>query len=69
MPVDPDLDDLPAELRQREGPFTVSAVDPDTGELCATQADKNQQTRATERAASAALPSPYRNSWLSSTSP
>jgi integrase len=33
MPVDPDLDDLPAELRQRDGPFTVSAVDSDTGEL------------------------------------
>jgi hypothetical protein len=33
FPPDPDLDDLPAELREREGPFTVSAVDPDTGEL------------------------------------
>jgi hypothetical protein len=33
MPVDPDLDDLPAELREREGPFTVSAVDSDMGEL------------------------------------
>ena len=33
LPPDPDLDDLPEELIQRQGPFTVSARDPDTGEV------------------------------------
>lgn len=33
LPPDPDLDDLPDELREREGPFRVSGVDPDTGEV------------------------------------
>src|SRR5262245_11774617 len=27
MPVDPDLDHLPPELRHRPGPFTISGVD------------------------------------------
>jgi hypothetical protein len=33
LPPDPDLDDLPHELRERPGPFRVSGVDPDTGEV------------------------------------
>jgi hypothetical protein len=32
LPPDPDLDDLPDALREREGPFTISGVDLDTGE-------------------------------------
>jgi hypothetical protein len=30
---DPDLDDLPDELRERPGPFRVAGVDPETGEV------------------------------------
>ena len=33
LPRDPDLDDLPAELRRRHGPLLIQGRDPDTGEL------------------------------------
>jgi hypothetical protein len=33
LPPDPDLDDLPDELRERPGPWLIGGVDPDTGEL------------------------------------
>lgn len=29
LPPDPDLDDLPRELAEREGPFVISGVDED----------------------------------------
>jgi heat shock protein HspQ len=29
LPPDPDLDDLPRELAEREGPFVISVVDED----------------------------------------
>jgi hypothetical protein len=32
LPPDPDLDDLPRELAEREGPFVIAGVDPETGE-------------------------------------
>jgi hypothetical protein len=32
MPLDPDLDDLPEELRERPGSFRIGGVDPETGE-------------------------------------
>ncbi|HEX2461302.1 MAG TPA: hypothetical protein VHJ58_14250 [Vicinamibacterales bacterium] len=30
-PPDPDLDDLPRELAEREGPLVISGVDPEDG--------------------------------------
>jgi hypothetical protein len=33
LPRDPDLDDLPDELRLHPGPFRISGVDPDTGQV------------------------------------
>lgn len=33
LPPDPDLDDLPDELRERREPLWIEAVDPDTGEV------------------------------------
>ena len=32
LPRDPDLDDLPPEMAQHDGPFTICARDPETGE-------------------------------------
>jgi hypothetical protein len=32
LPPDPDLDDLPAELADHDGPLTIRARDPETGE-------------------------------------
>ena len=31
LPPDPDLDDLPRELAEREGPLVISGVDPEDG--------------------------------------
>jgi hypothetical protein len=33
LPRDPDIDDLPDELRLHPGPFFVEGTDPDTAEL------------------------------------
>lgn len=33
FPPDPDLDDLPDELREREGSFRIEGVDPDSREV------------------------------------
>jgi hypothetical protein len=42
MPEDPDVDDLPEELWRHPRPFTISAVDPDTGETYSAQLTREQ---------------------------
>jgi hypothetical protein len=37
LPRDPDMDDLPRELAERTGPFTIRARDPETGETYEAQ--------------------------------
>jgi hypothetical protein len=42
LPPDPDLDDLPDELRERPGPFRVSGVDRDTGETFSGEISRDE---------------------------
>ena len=46
FPPDPDLDDLPPELREREGLFTVSGVDRETGERFDAQLTRDELASA-----------------------
>jgi hypothetical protein len=46
LPPDPDLDDLPDELCEREGPFTVSGVDHETGERFDAQLTRDELASA-----------------------
>jgi hypothetical protein len=45
MPLDPDLDDLPDELRERPGPFRISGVDRETGERFEGQVSRDDLAR------------------------
>ena len=46
FPLDPDLDDLPPELRERQGPFFVLAVDPESGEVSGAYITRDQLASA-----------------------
>lgn len=55
MPVDPDLDDLPPELRERKGPFRIEGVDPDRGEGFDAAVTRDDLAAAVRERAAAAL--------------
>jgi hypothetical protein len=42
LPPDPDLDDLPRELAEREGPLVISGVDPEDGTQYAAYIRKDE---------------------------
>ena len=42
LPPDPDLDDLPRELAEREGPLVISGVDPEDGTHYAAYITKDE---------------------------
>jgi len=45
LPPDPDLDDLPRELAEREGPLVISGVDPEDGTHYAAFVTKDDLAR------------------------
>ena len=46
LPRDPDLDDLPEELSERPGPYTLSGIDRETGEPFSGPVSKDDLARA-----------------------
>jgi hypothetical protein len=53
LPPDPDLDDLPRELAEREGPFVISGVDEDGTHLRRVRDEGRPGSRVRGRAAGA----------------
>jgi hypothetical protein len=46
LPPDPDLYDLPDDLWRHPGPFTISGVDPETGERFSFEITKEELATA-----------------------